>query len=886
MLGVRRFAAASLLALSFVFLSAAPAAAQVTPRGGQPACYPECEVEVIIEPANVDGDTVHVSTQAVDVTFCGEAMLDSQSRLIKLRGTDVTSDFSYTSGGSSQCTYVRKALSEDDIALTTGANSFYGYICDIYDNCSSKTVTYYYDPTAPPVVATTPQNDAYHNTALLAAGGFETVLTYSTPAYISVDQARSATLVYRSSQAKALGVVYLDVSKEPGSTTPDKFSLKLEDSSETFVTWLNTNSTEIYWDGGTDTYRIGGVFDASGLSTGAHTYTAVVRTHFSGETEETTKTVKVLVVNEKDSHFARGWSLAGLQKLHFGSDSSIAVTEGDGSLAYFKKVGVNYTSPAGDFTTLEKSGTRYERTYPDGTIVHFGATGLQDTVEDRFGKKTSYSYSSGKLTSIRDPAAKEITFTYDADGISRIRPYGTPWRYVDIVVDANKHLTSIEDPDNIKAMQVAYDTTARADSVIDRRGSVRHFAYDGFGFLQYDSLPEIKVDGADVRPVIEYKHPAGLVGPAPGSGEGTSGNPASKITGSNVKPWVKDPQGYSTYFTLDRFGAPTKIEEPRGRVTTLTRNTNSQVTRLITPATDTRVTPAADTVDFTWSSSNLTKLESSATGQVVNYTYETTYNQVTHISGDVPEQWFHYTSGGLDSTSVATGSDTVTTKYELDSYGRVEKITDPEGHVTEAFFNTSTPMNLDSVWVDTVRVVRHIRDGYGRDTAVVNALGETSKVVYDAAGRVSSTVNAASDTTTFAYDSVLVRTITDALDQEYEVERNALGWVTTQFDPVDEADSLSYDLSGNLKRAKTRVGDVITFTYDSLSVLRKQIVGSDTTHFDYSADGTWRSARNSASTDTLFSYSLRLASSLSLAPLMCSMQVTSWRITPCRRLLP
>ena len=99
MLGVRRFAAASLFAFSFVFLLAAPAEAQIgPPRGGYPPCYPECEVEVVIEPGT---STVYSPALDVDVTFCGEANLNASSRLIKLRGTDVTSDFTFTTGGPS-----------------------------------------------------------------------------------------------------------------------------------------------------------------------------------------------------------------------------------------------------------------------------------------------------------------------------------------------------------------------------------------------------------------------------------------------------------------------------------------------------------------------------------------------------------------------------------------------------------------------------------------------------------------------------------------------------------------------------------------------------------------------------------------------------------------
>ena len=67
-------------------------------------------------------------------------------------------------------------------------------------------------------------------------------------------------------------------------------------------------------------------------------------------------------------------------------------------------VGGNYTSPAGDFSTLTKTTSGYTRTLTDGTQITFNSSGYETATIDLNGLHTTYSYNgSNQLTSIEDP---------------------------------------------------------------------------------------------------------------------------------------------------------------------------------------------------------------------------------------------------------------------------------------------------------------------------------------------------------------------------------------------------------------------------------------------------------------------------------------------------
>ena len=82
----------------------------------------------------------------------------------------------------------------------------------------------------------------------------------------------------------------------------------------------------------------------------------------------------------------------------------------------------DFLSPPGDFTKLTKNPDgSYTRRHEDGTEIHFDAAGLETSEVDRNGNTTSYGYdTSGRLTTITDPAGMVTTLAYVGDHLSAV----------------------------------------------------------------------------------------------------------------------------------------------------------------------------------------------------------------------------------------------------------------------------------------------------------------------------------------------------------------------------------------------------------------------------------------------------------------------------------
>src|SRR4029077_881207 len=156
----------------------------------------------------------------------------------------------------------------------------------------------------------------------------------------------------------------------------------------------------------------------------------------------------------------------------------------------------------------------------------------------------------------------------------------------------------------------------------------------------------------------------------PASGQGTSSNPGSDVDTAVVRASLTNPRGYATTYALDRFGAATLVQEPLGRTTSFTRDSNSAVVR--------QVLPSGHVTTYTWSGPDLVQtFDSNSTtgGRTIHYTYAA--HQVASVYGDVDSVVNHWTGNVLDSTHVG-GAGWIKDSFALD--GRLCGIVDPGGH--------------------------------------------------------------------------------------------------------------------------------------------------------------------------------------------------------------
>jgi len=208
-----------------------------------------------------------------------------------------------------------------------------------------------------------------------------------------------------------------------------------------------------------------------------------------------------------------------------------------------------------------------------GVTFGYNTASLLVAVTDTTGKTDSLRYdASNHLRAIKDPGGRVDSFTVDASG----------------------NLTSIMDwgviiaPSSAQPIRVQYDANHRLTHWTDRRNAPWDLIYDFAWKVATVTAPQVHANGQPVRPVISYasvEHNV-LIDPGSlcnGSPCGTSTNPGGNVDTAAVRATVTNARGYTTTYALDRFGAPTLIQEPLGRTSRYSRDINSAITRSVTP---------------------------------------------------------------------------------------------------------------------------------------------------------------------------------------------------------------------------------------------------------------------------------------------------------------
>ncbi|HET8712731.1 MAG TPA: hypothetical protein VFM23_03515, partial [Gemmatimonadales bacterium] len=233
-----------------------------------------------------------------------------------------------------------------------------------------------------PIVDVTPYNFDKQDYRRCALACFATIYTQSTVPYFSLNTPRSVTLIYNSDRVNPRPFVHVNVTPDLSTGTPLEYRFQVKVNGA-FVTFLNGETLLRFAYPGNVKVRLGGQFDASSYATGVYPLDIIVAALYPGSVRKTTTIpTKLAVVNETNAAVARGWTLAGIQRLYLQIDGSALITEGDGSATYFWNVGGTFQTPRGDFSALT-SGGGYTRSFVDGTQILFDATGKMTQVRDR-----------------------------------------------------------------------------------------------------------------------------------------------------------------------------------------------------------------------------------------------------------------------------------------------------------------------------------------------------------------------------------------------------------------------------------------------------------------------------------------------------------------------
>jgi RHS repeat-associated protein len=730
-----------------------------------------------------------------------------------------------------------------------------------------------------PTLSLEPHHPDYINPSL-CEGCFDAVVTYSTPSYTSLDQERNLTLLFANAQARPTGFLQVDATDNSTSDRPTRVSLRVRHPNGSWVTFTN-GLQEVFYQSVWGTLRLAAQWDASGMATGAYSYTAVVTSYWADGGSMTSSTpVRVLIVNERNSPLGLGWSIPGVQRLHVQADGAAVIAGGDGSAVRFGRTycgtdpytgiySCSYVQPAGDFSTLtyfDAGGAiSYIRTYPNGTRIFFDAAGFQTSVQDRHGNATQFGYTSGRLTSVTDPAGKATTLGYHTyGGLAWIRdPAG---RQASATASMGI-LYRFTDPDGVVGLDMNFEGDRlegfwpRGQSTSGGAATRWQFTYDHARRLASRTAPTVNVNAQPSRPVIRYASlEAAVLAPV---GRGSSSDPAEAVPSSSVRAHVTDPRNSTTRLALDRFGAPTLIEEPLGRTTHLTRNTHSQVT--------VSVSPSNQRVEYRWSGPNLIRSADLSVNRVDTMAYvdnRLRERSTRTLSGNVywPAVTYHYRGVYLDSVTVYSGVfGTVSgvpllqpgggsryATYQMDGRGRLTALTDGAGYTTRYYYAPGGWMNIDSVVAPGRRKTSYTYDAYGRARTVTNALGHADTLDYDVMNRIRRVAQPGGLVTRFEYGSVHLTGVTDARNQVYQFTTNALGWTERETDPLGRQEHYRFDANGNVTRWTNRRGQHVDLAYDALNQRSSRTADGVVTQYHSDPQGRFRTAHvPGVSTDTI-----------------------------------
>lgn len=591
----------------------------------------------------------------------------------------------------------------------------------------------------------------------------------------------------------------------------------------------------------------------------------------------------------------RGWATPFDTKLTIAT-STVTYQADDGAKFVFTQASDGtYTAPAGSAAKLVKGTSTYTITTPDHTKRTFSSTGQLTSVVDNAGQGLTLTYTSGKLSSVKDAAGRTTSFTLNTDGtVSKVSlPDSTSVSYAytgglltsvtdpagkvsAYAYDANKRLSSYTDPAGGKVSNT-YDSTGRVSTQTDQNSKSTSFTWDGSreshttapdGGVWSDIysgnvlLESIDPYGKSVSYSYDrYLRPVEITDQRGNTTEMTYDSAGHMLTRSSPSSL-----GYSESWTYDTAGNILSHTDGRGNKTSYAYNTSNQ----LTSSTD----PLSGKTSYTYTSLGALNTVTSPRGKVTTYGYDTAGNRTSVTTPLGEKSTFTYDGAGrilskTDPRGNISGADPAayTTKYTYDGRGLLSSATDPLGHTTTYGYNGAEQLtsakdpagNTTSYGYDDAgnltkttdalgKSVTRTYDAYSNLTSETDPLGNKTTWTYDKVGRLLTAVSArgnasgadpATYTTSYAYDAAGNRTkVTGPTGASVSTEYDAVNRAAKVTDPLGNATVYAYDAVDNVTKVTDALGNSVSSVYDKNNQLTSSTnqLGK-TTSYAYDADG-------------------------------------------------
>lgn len=533
----------------------------------------------------------------------------------------------------------------------------------------------------------------------------------------------------------------------------------------------------------------------------------------------------------------KGWfvPLGTDTRLIKNDDGSVLFLASDSEQGLFKAAsGGGYTPPPTMNKTLVKNsdGTWTVTDVPSLQTMHFTASGHLDKITDRNGNHTTFTYTSGNVSSIKTGAGSVVEVGHDSKGfISSMADYAghfhdgfTPARMRYNYDDAG-HLTSIEQigsyfvgqfPPTTTEASFTYSSAGDLASITDGDGLKTSFVYDSshrvtsvsqgkdsdLAITRFKYLSSTHTDVADPntdqsKDVVDVPH-------------------TIYYFDSSTKLVTKalDPLGHEQSATYTSFNDVASATNAVSGKTTNDYSSGVNGGHSVTQSTS----PTGATQKATYGTGKSAYNRASGTDQQGNksvMTYDGAGNPASTTANGGANAQVHYNSDGtLASSTDPAGKKTT---YTNDPDGKyITKITPPDG-------SKLGPTTIDGVPA----------------TSITNGAGQETDYTYDALDHLTQS-KSADVTVNYAYtDAERLQTRTDGnqkVTYGYDNRGNLASIATTPVAvgaPPASTVGYGYDKVGNMT-AKTIDGKTIQYRYDAANRLTSMSDSADNvTRFAY-----------------------------------------------------
>ena len=698
-----------------------------------------------------------------------------------------------------------------------------------------------------------PVYGSYQNVSMCAAGCFTAGASISTVPFYTLGQARGVTLVYNEDRAHPKPFVYATVS--PAADGPAISSYQMSATlNGAAVHFTNGETTLNFRSPGNVPVRLGGQVSLGGA--GPSVYTLVVNTavHYSGGSTTNLSYTSILAANDaSNSVIARGWTIAGIDRLSCSWSQGCLTYGGDGSIVLFTGAFPSFRGADSSSLAYNSSTSRYTRTYVDGHTAYYDPNGYMVAVADIYGRTTTITYDgSGRPTQIIDPRRNSgasvpyIQLAYGTYGLSSITETGGPGpdRVTTITVGSDQNLTASEDPDGYTT-HFSYDvTTNQLKTVTDRGDSTTTMAYDAYGKLSSVQSPSIQVDAGgggttSATPVTYYTAWQGIGVPTTATSPTA---PYAKAT-TDIIGVIQAPGSIITQFGVTSWGQATTVINPLDQWS-FTRYGGMYRARMIHPngAQDTTAYDAYGRL-----------VMSKPAGDSATYYHYNSVSQVDSVWGmNVVKVTNSYNADHTLLSSASASGPSVS--YTYNAMKEALTATDNASHqVTYGYDGIFA--NPDEVILPGSRTTIAVIDSHGRDSVVTAPTLAAVTTVYDAMNRPTHITQAGRAATVVTYDPLFRTEVEDPNGNTTYTAYNALGWPTSRTDPNSVTEYFRYDIAGRKTSWTNRRGAIMSYTYDDKSRLLSRVGTGINDSYSYSDDpylGNIMVASNSVETDSIF----------------------------------